>query len=117
MPERVSSFLPLSPAALHIMAALAGEQKHGYGIMQEVKKRSRGQYRIGSGTFYDNLERLISQGLVGEGSKPGAGDDPRRRYYLLTEQGLAVLEAEITRLETLARHVRRMLKPSGSNNW
>ena len=60
----MNQFLPLSPASLHILLALAGEDMHGYGIMQEVARQSEGAYKLGPGTLYDNLRRLMDQELV-----------------------------------------------------
>jgi DNA-binding PadR family transcriptional regulator len=77
------AFLPLAPATLHILLALAGEDLHGYGIMQEVLRQSEGRYKLGPGTLYDNLQRLTAQGLVQEvarrASKELAQDGARRR--------------------------------------
>jgi DNA-binding PadR family transcriptional regulator len=61
MKEEIKQFLPLSPAALHILLALAGEDLHGYGIMLEVARQSVGQYKLGPGTLYDNLEKRWSK--------------------------------------------------------
>jgi len=96
-------FLPLAPAVLHILLALAGEDLHGYGIMQEVTRQSEGRYKLGPGTLYDNLQRLVRQGLV----EP-AGDEPdsRRLNYRLTSLGKRVIAAEISRLETVVREGR-----------
>ncbi|HZQ52877.1 MAG TPA: PadR family transcriptional regulator [Bryobacteraceae bacterium] len=101
-----SQFLPLSPAALHILLALAGEDRHGYGIMREVERQSDGQYRLGPGTLYDNLQRLLDKGLVAETAKSGTDEDPRRRYYRLTSLGQQVLAAEIARLEDMFREAK-----------
>ena len=109
MIEDYSPFLPLSPAALHILLSLAGEDRHGYGIMQEVARQSEGQYKIGPGTLYDNLQRLMVQGLVEESPRPPAHDDPRRRYFRLTSFGRGVLSAEIARLETVVREAKACL--------
>ena len=106
MKPLTSQFLPLSPATLHIMLALASEDLHGYGIMREVARQSDGQYRIGSGTLYDNLQKLLDKGLVAENSKANANDDPRRRYYRLTTLGRQVVAAEITRLEDMFREAK-----------
>ena len=95
-----TNFLPLAPATVHILLALAGEELHGYGIMQEVLKQSDGQYKLGPGTLYDNLQRMMEQGLVEELDRP---DEPRRRYYRLSTLGKAVLSAEIARLEGVVR--------------
>src|ERR1035438_3226030 len=99
MKESTASYLPLAPATLHILLALAGEDLQGYGIMQEVLRQSEGRYKLGPGTLYDNIQRLTVQGLVQEvvrraGDRAG-DDDPRRRYYRLTANGRGVLSAEI----------------------
>src|SRR5262250_3591495 len=106
--------LPLSPASLHILLALAGEDRHGYGIMQEVARQSEGRYKIGPGTLYDNLRKMMSQGLVEETSGPVPSTDPRRKYYRLRALGRGVLAEEVQRLEVLLREARsnlRELKP------
>lgn len=111
MKEAFDQFLPLSPAALHILLALAGEDRHGYGIMREVARQSEGRYKLGPGTLYDNLQRLLDQGIVEERSARSAGDDPRRRYYRLSRFGRGLLDTEIARLEGLVREARLHLKP------
>jgi DNA-binding PadR family transcriptional regulator len=111
MAEDLSPFLPLSPATLHILLALAGEDRHGYGIMQEVTRQSEGQYKLGPGTLYDNLQKLLDQALVEEAPRRSANDDPRRRYYRLTRFGRAVLQQEIGRLEGVVREARLHLRP------
>jgi DNA-binding PadR family transcriptional regulator len=110
MIEDYSPFLPLSPAALHILLSLAGEDRHGYGIMQEVLRQSEGQYKLGPGTLYDNLQKLMTQGLVEASPQPPTHDDPRRRYYRLTTFGRGVLSAEVGRLETVVREARVHLR-------
>jgi DNA-binding PadR family transcriptional regulator len=110
MPEDFSPYLPLSPATLHILLSLAAEDRHGYGIMQEVARQSEGQYKLGPGTLYDNLQKLIGNGLVEEAPRPGPDDDPRRRYYRLTTAGRGVLTAEIARLEGVVREARIHLR-------
>ena len=72
--------LPLSSAALHILLSLAGEDLHGYGIMQEVAQQSEGEYKLGPGTLYDNLQKLIEREWVEELGRKAGDDDPRRRY-------------------------------------
>jgi DNA-binding PadR family transcriptional regulator len=110
MKEDISSFLPLSPATLHILLSLAGEELHGYGIMQEVQRQSDGQYKIGPGTLYDNLQKLIDRQLVEElGHRPG-DEDPRRRYYRLSSLGRGVLAAEISRLDGVVREGKLRLQ-------
>jgi DNA-binding PadR family transcriptional regulator len=107
----VNSFLPLSPAVLHILVALAGEDRHGYGIMQAIARQSDDRYKLGPGTLYDNLRKLLSGGLVEEVARTTDDDDPRRRYYRLSGFGREVLSAELSRLEELAREAKRYLKP------
>jgi len=102
-------FLPLSPATLHILIALASEDRHGYGIMQEVARQTNDQYRLGPGTLYDNLQKLLDQGMVEEVDRRDK-DDPRRRYYRLTELGDAVVGAEIQRLESVFRKAKAHLQ-------
>jgi DNA-binding PadR family transcriptional regulator len=110
MPEDLSQFLPLSPAILHILMALAGEERHGYGIMQEVARQSDGRYKLGPGTLYDNLQKLLEQGIVEEAGHRGKDDDPRRRYYRLNGFGAGLLAAEIARLEVLFRQAKTQLR-------
>jgi DNA-binding PadR family transcriptional regulator len=117
MKDDSNLFLPLSPATLHILLALAGENLHGYGIMQEVARQSEGRYKLGPGTLYDNLQRMLEQGLVQEVARRGANEDPRRRYYRLSSLGRGVLSGEIARLEGVVRDARLRLqtaKPRGA---
>ena len=107
-----SQFLPLAPAALHILLSLAGEDLHGYGIMQEVARQSEGQYKLGPGTLYDNLQQLIQKGLVQELGQRRGDDDPRRRYYRLSASGRALLSAEAKRLEGVVREAKARLQGS-----
>jgi DNA-binding PadR family transcriptional regulator len=109
MKHDLNWFLPLAPATLHILLALAGEDLHGYGIMQEVARQSEGRYKLGPGTLYDNLQRLMEQGLVEEAGR-GANEDARRRNYRLSANGRAVLTAEISRLEGVIRRARLHLQ-------
>ena len=114
MKDDAGRFLPLSPATLHILLALAGEELHGYGIMQEVARQSEGRYKLGPGTLYDNLQRMLEQGLVQEVARRApnraANDDPRRRYYRLSSLGRGVLSGEIARLEGVIRDARLRLQ-------
>src|SRR5262245_56329280 len=110
MEKNVTDFLPLSPASLHILISLAGEDRHGYGIMQEVSAQSDGQYVLGPGTLYDNLQKLLDAGLVEEAPSPKGETDSRRRYYRLTPFGRNVLSAEVSRLENALRAAKAYLK-------
>jgi DNA-binding PadR family transcriptional regulator len=110
MKESAPTFLPLYPATLHILLSLAGEDLHGYGIMQEVARQSQGTYKLGPGTLYDNLQKLIQRKVVQElGRRPG-DEDPRRRYYRLTSLGRGVLAAETDRLADVVRQARLRLQ-------
>jgi DNA-binding PadR family transcriptional regulator len=104
-PERL---LPLSPAAFHILVALAGEDRHGYAIIREVAERTDGDVRLGPGTLYRTIQRLLEQGLIVETHDRPAPelDDERRRYYHITAFGLAVARAESARLARLVRVAR-----------
>jgi DNA-binding PadR family transcriptional regulator len=109
MKEDFRAYLPLSPANLHILLSLAGEDRHGYGIMQEVARQSSGQYKLGPGTLYDNLQKLMNQGIVDE--MPRSGDDnSRRRYYRLTALGRGILAAEVARLDGVVREAKVHLR-------
>jgi DNA-binding PadR family transcriptional regulator len=110
MKETPETFLPSSPAALHILLALAVGELHGYGIILETARQSAGQYKLGPGTLYDNLRKLMGQKIVEESHKQFAGDDPRRRYYRLTGLGRRVLAAEVARLEAVVREARSLLQ-------
>jgi DNA-binding PadR family transcriptional regulator len=110
MAERLDSDLPLSSAALHILLALAGEDLHGYGIMQEIARQSKGVYKPGPGTLYDNLQKLIQGGWIQELGQRREDDDPRRRYYRLTDTGRGVLRAETARLTRVVREARLRLR-------
>jgi DNA-binding PadR family transcriptional regulator len=98
-------FLPLKTNWFHILLSLAGDDQHGYGIMQEVLDRTGGKVRLWPATLYGTLKRLIEAGLIEEsGDRPARElDDARRRYYRLTRLGRRVLDAESVRLQELVR--------------
>ena len=101
--------LPLTPAVLHILLALADGERHGYGIMREVEGWTGGEVRLGPGTLYGAIKRMLADGLVEEsGERPDPKmDDQRRRYYRITELGRRVAGAETGRLEGLVGTARR----------
>ena len=103
------ALLPLTPVALNILLALADGERHGYGIMLEVRERTGGRVRLGPGTLYGAIKRLKEGGLISEaGQRPDpAADDERRCYYRLTGFGGEVLAAEVARLDDLVRAARR----------
>jgi DNA-binding PadR family transcriptional regulator len=110
MERKPTRFVPLSAASLHILLALAGEELHGYGIMLETARQSNGKYKLGPGTLYDNLKKLMAAGIVEESRRQPAGEDPRRRYYRLTGLGRRVLAEEIARLEGVLREAKAVLQ-------
>ena len=110
MKQDLSDFLPLSPATLHILVSLAAGDMHGYAIMQEIARQSEGQYKLGPGTLYDNLQKLISRKLVQEIGRRPDDDDSRRRYYRLSSLGTAVLSAEVARLDDVVREAKLRLQ-------
>lgn len=112
MQSDLHQFLPLSPAALHILLSLAGEDLHGYGIMQEIARQSEGKYKLGPGTLYDNLQKLIQREWVEELGHRRGDDDPRRRYYRLTSLGRGVLAAETARLADVVHEAQMRLQIS-----
>lgn len=106
--DDASRLLPLTPAVFHILLALSGAERHGYGIMQEVQGHSGGKVRMGPGTLYGTLQRLMDADLVDESSRrpPASTDDPRRRYYRLTRLGRRVLSLEVERMAALVQVAR-----------
>jgi len=97
--------LPLTPAVFHILLALVDGERHGYAIMQEVAQSTEGQIKMGPGTLYGTIKRLLALKLVEESDeRPDANlDDERRRYYRLTGLGRRVVEAEAERLAALVK--------------
>ena len=97
--------LPLTPAVFHILLALFGKERHGYDIMQQVRADSADAVKMGPGTLYGSLDRMIEAGLVAKGNT----QDPRRIYYKLTALGQTTLRAETERLSRVALVARRQL--------
>ena len=92
--------LPLTPPVFHILLALAEEERHGYGIMQDVSQQTDGALQLGPGTLYGCLKRMLAAQLVEESDeRPDPSlDDERRRYYRMTALGKRVVRAEAQRL-------------------
>src|SRR5579862_8430870 len=95
---------PLTPPVFHILLALADEERHGYGIMQDVEAQTSGTLQLGPGTLYGCLKRMLAAGLIAEGGElpdpalgPGAGEE-RRRYYRIASLGTRAVRAEAQRL-------------------
>ena len=105
-------FLPLPPATLHILVALTAGEKHGYALMGDVEALSDGIVKVGPGTLYGSIKRMLADDLIEEtAERPDPElDDQRRRYYRLTGLGQRVCQAEVARLETLVRR-------AGSPDW
>ena len=101
-PETV---LPFKPVDYLVLLVLAEQERHGYGIVQDIEKRSDGQIRLEPGNLYRTIRRLIREGLLEESDRRPApeSDDERRRYYRLTPFGLNAAAAETTRLKRLVR--------------
>jgi len=108
------SLLPLPDSELEILLALVDGEAHGYAMMRAVEQRSGGRTRLGPGTLYAALKRLLAAGLIeeSEGRRDAERDHARRRYYRLSDFGSRVLWAELDRLSALVRHARRRLRPS-----
>jgi DNA-binding PadR family transcriptional regulator len=103
--------VPLTPAVLHILLALSTQERHGYGIMKQVKADSQGKVNMGPGTLYGSIGRMLEAGLVGESDKKvdPEMDDERRVYYRITGSGKKALAAELERyreLVTVAKQKR-----------
>ena len=97
---------PLTPAVLHILLVLASGELHGYAIAQEVERATDGDIRMGPGTLYGSIERMLDAGFIAESTRPSQRDDPRRRYYRITGAGKRALSAELARLERVVAIAR-----------
>ena len=112
--RRPDEFLPLSESTFHVLLALSDRERHGYAIMNEVEIRTAGRLRLGAGTLYGALKRLVADGLVEEaGERTDSPGDERRRYYRLSTLGRAVARAEARRLASAVRLARdlRLINP------
>jgi len=99
----------LSPAAFHIMLVLADGENHGYAIMREVAEQTQGSMRLGPGSLYGTIKRMLADGWIEESDeRPDPKlDDERRRYYRLTGVGRKLVQAEVERLEQLVNFARK----------
>jgi DNA-binding PadR family transcriptional regulator len=106
--EKPEAWLPLTPAMFHILLALADKERHGYEIMREVDERTEGKMRVGPGTLYGSIKRMLNDGLIEElDERPDPElDDERRRYYRLSDFGRRVAIAEAERLDKLVKSAR-----------
>jgi DNA-binding PadR family transcriptional regulator len=102
---------PLSPAVFAILLALASGEKHGYAIMKEAAEPAGGAVKMGPGTLYGTIDRMIRDALIEE---TGFTDDQRRRYYCITSLGLKAFSAELSRLDNIVRTARTKPLPKGA---
>jgi DNA-binding PadR family transcriptional regulator len=106
--ENPEDLLPLTPAMFHILLSLSDRERHGYDIMREVDERTEGKMRLGPGTLYGSIKRMLQSGLIEElDERPDPElDDERRRYYRLTDFGYRLAVAEAERLARLVKAAR-----------
>jgi DNA-binding PadR family transcriptional regulator len=99
---------PLAPAVFHLLLALRDGEQHGYALMQRVEQLTDGAVRMGPGTLYGAIKRMLADGLIEETEErpDPALDDQRRRYYRITSSGERACAAEVQRIETLLRNAR-----------
>src|SRR5262245_3295972 len=96
----------LTTAVFHVLLSLSKGGRHGYGILKDVVAQSEGALRLGPGTIYGTLQRLMELGWVEESESPARAIDERRRYYRLTRAGREALRVEVDRLDALVRTAR-----------
>ena len=102
--QQAAQFIPLTPAVYHILLALADEDRHGLGIMQDMEDRTGGKVLPGPGTLYGTIKRLLEAEPIQEAPRgKHTSDDPRRRYYRLTQLGRQAAALETERLSTLVQ--------------
>ncbi len=109
--NEITSFLPLTPYVFQILLALADGEKHGYGVMVDVREKTGGSVRLGTGTLYTAIKRLLGQRIIQKRPAPGdapaaRGDSGKRQYYGLTALGAAVAKAEAERLDAMLEIAR-----------
>jgi DNA-binding PadR family transcriptional regulator len=118
VPDRDEPTVVLTPAVFHILIALSDGEAHGYGIMLDVARFTNGETRLGPGTLYRSIQRMLVDGLIEELAIAlhDETDDDRRRYYRLTKKGQSVARREAQRLADLvdaARQRNLLAKRSG----
>lgn len=103
MPSRdPESLLPLKPVETLILTMLAGGDRHGYAIRQEIIDHTGGRIELEAGNLYRYMRRLEEDALIEPSPRrAAAGEDPRRVYYRMTAFGRRVLAAEMLRLREL----------------
>ena len=104
---------PLPPATLHVLLALAAQDLHGYGILLEISRISDGEYRVGPGTLYDNLKKLLNLGWVEDYEGEGGAGEEQRRMYHLTDAGRTVLATDVRKMKRVVRVAKERLGAEG----
>jgi len=94
---------PLRPAVYHILLSLAGRERHGLGIADEIERASEGVLELGPGTLYRSLSEMAEAGLIRSVAAPSNDADPRRKYYGITPEGRELLAQETARLARLVK--------------
>ena len=109
MATNPADHLPLTPAVLHILLALADERqgRHGYAVARDVEESTDGQIRMGPGTLYGSIQRMLDAQLIEERRGRPTDEDERRRYYRVTPLGRRVLSMELERLAAIVALARR----------
>lgn len=100
----------LTPAVFHILLALSNGELHGYGIMKQVESDSKGQVKMGAGTLYGSLKRMLDAGLIRESDKriDPEMDDERRIYYQISALGEKALSNEIERYQHIVKIAKKL---------
>jgi DNA-binding PadR family transcriptional regulator len=107
--------LALTAPVFYILLSLSLKDRHGYEILKDVQAGSADRVRLGPGTLYTTLKRMLEAGLISELDSRSRSDqdDTRRRYYRLTDQGRVALNGELGRMkEALKMAGTRQLKAS-----
>ena len=97
----------LTPAMHHILLALLDGDRHGYAIMQAVESLSHGDMRLGPGTLYSSIKKMLDGRLIEESAERPDQDDERRRYYRLSSAGREAVLAETRRLSRLVQYAHK----------
>ena len=105
MPERGST-KPLAGTHFYVLLALADAPRYGLEIAEEVAARTGGEVRLGPGTLYSAIQKMLDSGLIEEWTPAEGSADPRRRYYRITRRGRSLVGSEAARLEQLVDAAR-----------
>ena len=95
----------LTEAVFYILLSLT-QSRHGYGIMQNVQQLSNGRITLAAGTLYGEINTLLDKGWIE--ALPEVKES-RKKEYIITDEGLLVLKAEISRLEELLTNGKNIL--------